>query len=56
VLSNAFEYCLVEEEEWFPAIQTVVNADRFARCAGANGDIGIMPSPEGSTLASRSVV
>jgi len=49
LIFNTFEHCRVEEE-WFPTIRTAINADRFARCAGANGDIGIMPSPEGSTL------
>ena len=52
-LSNAFEHRLVEEKEWFPTVRTVINADWLAHCAGANVDIGIMPSPECSTLASR---
>lgn len=53
-LSNTFEHRLEEEEVRFPTVRTVINTDRFARCAVAN--IGIVPSPKGSTLTAKLVV
>jgi len=41
---------LVEEEEWLPVVEAVINANKFTSCTRANGDVGIMFSPERSTF------
>jgi len=52
-LPNAFEYCLVEEKEGFPVVGAVINGNRFTSCTRANGDVGVMFSPERSTFEVR---
>jgi len=44
---------LIEEEERFSLVGTVVYAHGFALCAGANRDIGVALSPKRPTLELR---
>ena len=46
-LTDALEHRLVKEKEWLPLIRAIINTDRFASCAGANRDVGIMYPPKG---------
>jgi len=41
---------LVKKEERIPVIGAVIDTNRFARCARANGDVEIMFSPERSAF------
>ena len=44
-LVDAFEHRLIKEKERLPIIRTIINADRFASCAGANRDVCIVYPP-----------
>ena len=46
-LIDTLEYRLVKEKERLPVIGAVINADRFASCAGANRVICIVYPPKG---------